>query len=70
MRIYKSLIYFSLFIIIINILFIRSDSAEGFTPKMREMYRPYVRKIRVYSENFYNKTIENVSTFFRKTGIL
>ena len=71
MRIHKSLIYFSLiFIIIMNILFILPDSTEGFTPKMREIYRPYIRKIRVFSENFYNNTIDNVSTFFRKTGVL
>ena len=53
-----------------NILFILPDSTEGFTPKMREIYRPYIRKIRVFSENFYNNTIDNVSTFFRKTGVL
>jgi hypothetical protein len=28
---------------------------ENFTPKMREMYRPYVRDARIISEGFYEK---------------
>ena len=71
----KTLVYFSLCLIIITTIFwiyqrFFSDSIEGFTPKIREVYRPYVRKIRIFSENFYNNSIENVSTFFRKMGVI
>ena len=67
--------YFSLYLILLIIIFwmfqkTSLNSIEGFTPKMREIYRPYIRKIRVFSENVYNNTIDNVSTFFRKTGVL
>jgi len=42
---------------------------EGFTTKLGHIYRPYIRKARLFSENFYNNTTGSVSTFFRKIGL-
>ena len=42
---------------------------EKFTPKIRQMYRPFVRNTRVAGEGFYNKTTNNISTLFRRFGI-
>lgn len=44
---------------------------EGFIPrKIKEIYRPYARKIRINYEGFYNKSATSVSNVFRKFGIL
>jgi hypothetical protein len=43
---------------------------EAFTPKMRELYRPYVRNARIVSEGFYQKNKSDMSNLFRKFGIL
>jgi hypothetical protein len=68
----KHLIYNCiLFFIIIIFAYINSlDYVESFTPKIKEMYRPYVRNARIISEGFYNKTNSNISNLFRKFGIM
>ncbi len=43
---------------------------EAFTPKFREMYRPYVRDARIISEGFYEKNKSDISNLFRKFGIM
>ena len=43
---------------------------EAFTPKFRELYRPYTRNIRQISEGFYNKHTSTFSNLFRKYGII
>jgi len=62
-----------LFFIIIILVFAYYNSfndVENFTPKIREMYRPYIRNIRIISENFYTKHKNNISNLFRKFGIM
>lgn len=68
----KHLIYNCfLFLIIIIFAYINSlHSVESFTPKIKEMYRPYVRNARIIGEGFYNKTNSNISNLFRKFGIM
>jgi hypothetical protein len=68
----KHLIYNCfLFLIVITFAYINSlHSVESFTPKIREMYRPYVRNARVIGEGFYNKANSNISNLFRKFGIM
>jgi hypothetical protein len=68
----KHLIYNCfLFLIVITFAYINSlHNVESFTPKIREMYRPYVRNARVIGEGFYNKTNSNISNLFRKFGIM
>ena len=46
------------------------NSTENFTPKIRELYRPYVRNARIISEGFYDTHSSNMSNLFRKFGIL
>ena len=68
----KNLIYNCfLFLIIVIFAFINSlHTVESFTPKLKEMYRPYVRNARVIGEGFYNKSTSDISNLFRKFGIM
>ena len=68
----KHLIYICFFFLIVIIFsYINSlHIIESFTPKINEMYRPYVRNARIISEGFYNKTNSNISNLFRKFGIM
>jgi len=68
----KNLIYnYFLFLIIVIFAYINSlHTVESFTPKIKEMYRPYVRNARIIGEGFYNKSNSNISNLFRKFGIM
>ena len=46
------------------------EKKEGFTPKIRETYRPYVRNLRIGTQSLYNKYKTNVTNFLRKVGII
>lgn len=64
---------YCLFLFLIIILFAYSNSlhnVEQFTPNLRELYRPIVRKTRIVGEGFYNKTSANISNLFRKFGLM
>ena len=68
----KNFIY-NCFLILIIVTFSYINSlhyVEEFTPKIREMYRPYVRNARVIGEGFYNKSTSDISNLFRKFGIM
>ena len=43
---------------------------EAFTPKIRQLYRPYLRNARIISEGLYNNHSTNISNLFRKVGIM
>jgi hypothetical protein len=74
--------YYSLFMImimiIITILFFHDYSntmfvlnkKEGFTNKIRETYRPYIRNLRLLLSNQYNKIKNNFTTIIRKFGLI
>jgi hypothetical protein len=68
----KNLIYNCfLFLIIIIFAYVNSlHTVESFTPKIKEMYRPYVRNARIIGEGFYNRSNSNISNLFRKFGIM
>lgn len=70
----KYFIYICIFLIIISffayINITSENNQEAFTPKMREMYRPYVRDARIISEGFYEKNKSDISNLFRKFGIM
>ena len=65
---------------IINILFFayintlqdvdNEKEKEAFTPKIRQLYRPYLRNARIISEGLYNNHSTNISNLFRKVGIM
>ena len=46
-----------------------NSKKENFTPKVREMYRPYVRHARIVSEGFYGTHKNNVNSIFKKFGL-
>ena len=77
----KYLIYNCIFILIIIIfayvntiyeqkIVVDKTQKEAFTPKMREIYRPYVRNARIISEGFYDAHSSNMTNLFRKFGIM
>ena len=68
----KYLMYYLFFIIIVFVFAYYNSlhDVENFTPKIREMYRPYVRNARIIGEEFYTKHKNNISNFFRKFGIM
>ncbi len=42
---------------------------EGFTPKVRQAFRPYFRDTKSYTEGFYNNTKNRVHRFLRNIGL-
>ena len=68
----KYFMYYLFFmaIIIIFAYFNSLQNVEHFTPKIRALYRPYVRNARIIGEGFYNKQKNNISNLFRKFGIM
>ena len=69
-------LFFNLLIIIMSIIIIlalyntiNNTTTEKFTPKIREMYRPYLRDARIVSEGFYGNSKNNVTHLFRKFGL-
>jgi hypothetical protein len=45
-------------------------NTEPFTPYIREMYRPYLRHVRIIKENIYQKGKLNIYNIFRKLGVM
>jgi hypothetical protein len=43
---------------------------EGFTPRIREMYRPYLRHSRIFTHKVYNHHKNNIHNLFRKFGLM
>jgi hypothetical protein len=67
--------YFMLLLIIFislyqNYLNVHYQNSEGFTPRIREMYRPYIRQTRILSEGLYNKNKDNINNILRKFGLI
>jgi hypothetical protein len=46
------------------------DSCEGFTPGIRESYRPYLRNTTNYFNDVYQYTSSNIHNFFRKFRLI
>jgi hypothetical protein len=47
----------------------KCNKKENFTPRIREIYRPYLREARVVSEGFYGDSKNNINHLFRKFGL-
>jgi hypothetical protein len=47
-----------------------SNNIEMFTPKIKEIYRPVIRNVRLEAEGFYNKHSSNMSNLFRRFGVM
>lgn len=63
-------LYIFFIIIIIFCLRFNDNNYENFTPFMRKMYRPHLRKARIMSENIYEEYKNNVGVFLKKYNIL
>jgi hypothetical protein len=46
-----------------------NTTKEEFTPKIREMYRPYLRHARIVSDGFYGDNKNNITRLFRQFGL-
>lgn len=57
-------LYFS-FLLIIYYL----QKKEGFTSRIRETYRPYLRKIRLFKDKSYDRFKNTFFSFIRKFGL-
>lgn len=66
---YIMFVIFLACIIIVN-AYIKTNSVEGFTSNVREAYRPYMRKMRVFYDNTYKNISLRVQNLFRKIGFI
>jgi len=68
----KYILYNLLFFIVVLIFaYINTPtSVEHFTPGIKQLYRPFVRKTRIIGEGFYNNSTSKISNLFRKVGIM
>ena len=64
------LIFLLVFLLLVEYVNSLHKVEESFTPKIREMYRPVIRKTRIIGEGFYNKSSSNISNLFRKFQIM
>jgi hypothetical protein len=64
--------YIALFLIISLILFlsVKSEQKEGFLSGFHKMYRPYVRKARLYTTNKFNNISNKVYVVFKRLGLI
>lgn len=46
-------------------LLLQINKKEAFTPKIREMYRPYMRNSRLFYENSKDNALYNLNRFLR-----
>ncbi len=66
---YFCLLILILLFIIILILQNNYSAKEGFTSRLREMYRPYFRNIRLFFEKVYDNIKTKFLLFNRKIGL-
>ena len=43
---------------------------EAFTPGLRQLYRPHMRRFRLYTTNTYNTLLHRTNIFLARNGIL
>ena len=60
--IFSFIIYYIIMYYIIN--------TEGFTPGVRELYRPLIRQTKSLKENLIDKNLNKIHTSLRKNGII
>lgn len=68
---YKTYFLFLWILIIAFLIYIQPTfHKEGFTSKIRGLYRPHVRNMRIYSEGFLNHyTSDYFKKYLKKIGI-
>ncbi len=71
MKNYKYFYILFIFIILVILFLIyykqnNKNKQENFTPYIRKIYKPHIRKIRIFSEGLYNNTVNKISTQIQK----
>ena len=68
----KFITYYCFLILIILIFsYVNSlHNVEQFTPQIRQLYRPYIRNVRIFGEEFYTKFKTYINNFLRKLEII
>ena len=67
----KIIIAVVLIITIVLFLLVKMNkNKEEFTTGIREMYRPYIRNVRLIYDDYYNKLKSSIQLFFRKIGLI
>jgi hypothetical protein len=66
----KIIIAVVLITIVLILLAKMNKNKEGFTSGFREMYRPYVRNVRLIYDNYYTRLKNNTQLIFRKFGLI
>lgn len=64
------LLFFLLITIALLLLLTIKKRKESFTSGFREMYRPYVRNVRLIYDNYYTRVKNNTQLLFRKFGVI
>jgi hypothetical protein len=64
------LLLFLIITIVLLLLVKMNKNKEEFTTGFREMYRPYVRNVRLIYDNYYTRFKNNARLFFRKIGVI
>ena len=71
MHSFNEILFYILTFILILMAISENINRESFVPrKIKEIYHPIARNIRINYEGFYNKSSNNISNFFRKIGII
>jgi hypothetical protein len=65
-----AMLFFIITAILLLFLTSINENKESFTPGFREMYRPYMRKVRLIGGNYYTKVKNNTQLIFRKFGLI
>jgi len=53
----------------ISIGYSKQESKEGFVPAIHQMYRPYIRRGRIYTHNLKNYVTSHSIILFKKMGL-
>jgi hypothetical protein len=61
------IIFILITIVIIHYYYLNNE--EGFTSRIREAYRPYLRNIRLFKDERYNQIKNSFFSFIRKFGL-
>lgn len=63
------IVIITVILIVFSLLYKNPDSTrEGFLSGFRQMYRPYIRRARLYTTSKYNSFSGKTSVFLRKNG--
>jgi hypothetical protein len=66
--------FFLLCILAVNLIIVavkheKRNSMESFTPRVREMYRPYLRDARIYTEGLISTKRDDFNRLYRQFGL-